>query len=140
MLEVDVGVVQSAEVEVPDHFRLESGQYLVLVIEVGAKEGREAVLLGGPRLSGETRVEEVLVKVDRDGVAMVNAPDEVVDRVAVSADQLVQLVEAGVVDVLCLEADEELYPVRVELFQPVRLDEIGFKGVGEVLWGEVGLR
>lgn len=122
------------------HLGLEASQELELAVKVSREEAPEAVPFVGPGLQRDAVVEALLVKVDRELVAVVHAADEILDRVALALDERLELVESRGVDELGLEPDEDAEPARVQLLEPMRLDEVGVKGCGEVCRAQVRLQ
>jgi hypothetical protein len=90
-------------------------------------------------LRSEDVVELLLVEVDGEFVAVVDAADEVLDTFGVAGDELLELVETGGVDVLRFKTDDDAKLVGVLLLQPVSLEEVCVEGFGEVLQCQVRL-
>jgi hypothetical protein len=113
----------------------------VLVVEVGREESGEAVLivLVCSAEGREDLVEARLVKIDGRFATVMNAPDEVLDRVAVLFEQLFELEESVIVDVLGLESNEETDALLVEFPESMSFDNICIERGGQLLDPEMFL-
>jgi hypothetical protein len=120
LIEGSVGTVEAAKIKVPDHLRLYSAKDFVLSFEVGLKEGLQVALE-----CIEAGLEGRSVKVDRNAPDVVDAADDVFDRVAVCFENAFQLLYGTWVNRFGFEAKQNRQTVSVERFEPLRFFDVG---------------
>lgn len=129
--EVGGRVVEAAEVEVAHDLGLEAVEEGVLIVKVGAEELVESLLLFVFSTEcSQHFIEPLLVEVEGNLPTMVHAADEVLNRVAVTLEELLQLLQPFLVDEFGFQADEDGDALLVQLAQAMSLDEVGVKGGG----------